>query len=266
MRSGHDNLRVADHWTPSRMRAEIAQRTWFHTIDLGGGIFTAGQKDTPAEVVHMRLPDLTGRTVLDVGACDGFYSFEAERRGAKDVLATDSWTWNWPGSDARRNFDLAHELLGSTVRVQEVAVEDLAPEVIGGTFDIVLFLGVLYHAPDSLGYLKRVRTLTAEMAIIETLVDLLDANIPAAAYYPGASLNHDGSNHFGPNPMAVEGMLADAGFGRVVALEPWETNPWYSVPPAGEINPTTLAAKARHRLRQRFGRPRSGRMVFHAYV
>jgi tRNA (mo5U34)-methyltransferase len=266
MGSGHDGPQLANEWTPGRLRAEVAERTWFHTIDLGNGILTPGQKDTPAEVVHMRLPDLTGRTVLDVGAYDGFYSFEAERRGAKDVLATDSWAWTWPGSNARRNFDLAHELLGSSVRVQDVAVEKLAPEVIGGTFDVVLFLGVLYHAPDPLGYLKRVRSVTGELAIIETVVDLLDVGVPAAAYYPGESLNNDGSNHFGPNPMAVEGMLTDAGFGRVVAFEPWATNPWHSVPPAADINPTTIIAKLRSRLRHRFGSPRSGRMVFHAYV
>jgi tRNA (mo5U34)-methyltransferase len=266
MGPGHDDVHVAKEWTPSRIRAEIAERTWFHTIDLGNGIYTPGQKDTPAEVVHMRLPDLAGRTVLDVGAYDGFYSFEAERRGAKDVLATDSWTWNWPGSDARRNFDLAHELLGSGVRVQVVAVEKLSPEVVGGTFDVVLFLGVLYHAPDPFGYLKRVRSVTGEMAVIETVVDLLDVRMPAAAYYPGASLNNDASNHFGPNPPAVEGMLVDAGFGRVVAFEPWATNPWYSVPSPAELNPTTLGDKVRYRLRHRFGAPRSGRMVFHAYV
>jgi hypothetical protein len=66
--------------------------------------------------------------------------------------------------------------------------------------------------------------------------------------------------------MAVEGLLADAGFGRVVAFDPWATNPWYSVPRADEINPTTFVAKLRYRLRDRFGSPRSGRMVFHAYV
>ena len=263
---GHDDIQLANGWTPSRIRAEIAERTWFHTIDLGNGICTPGQKDTPAEVVQMRLPDLTGRTVLDIGAYDGFYSFEAERRGAKDVLATDSWTWNWPGCDARRNFDLAHELLGSAVRVQDVAVEELAPKVVGGKFDVVLFLGVLYHAPDPLGYLKRVRSVTGEMAIIETVVDLLDVRVPAVAYYPGASLNNDGSNYFGPNPMAVEGLPADAGFGQVVAFEPWGTIPWYAVLPAAEVNPTTVVAKLRYKLRQRFGSPRSGRMVFHAYV
>jgi hypothetical protein len=138
--------------------------------------------------------------------------------------------------------------------------------VVGGTFDVVLFLGVLYHAPDPLGYLKRVRSVTGGVAIIETVVDLLDVPVPAAAYYANASLNNDGSNHFGPNPMAVEGLLVDAGFGRVVAFDPWATNPWYSVPPAAEINPSTFVAKLRYRLRHRFGSPRSGRMVFHAYV
>jgi tRNA (mo5U34)-methyltransferase len=266
MGSGGEDVRISRVWTPNRIRAEIAERSWFHTIDLGGGISTAGRKDTLAEVVHMRLPDLTGRTVLDVGAYDGFYSFEAERRGAKDVLATDSWAWNWSGSDARRNFELAHELLGSSVRVQNVSVEKLAPETVGGTFDVVLFLGVLYHAPDPLGYLKGVRSVTGEMAIIETVVDLLDVPVPAAAYYPGEALNNDGSNHFGPNPQAVEGMLGDAGFGRVVAFEPWTTNRWYSVPPAAEAKPTALIDKVRYGLRHRYGRARSGRMVFHAYV
>jgi tRNA (mo5U34)-methyltransferase len=259
-------MHVTREWTSSCLRDEVAARRWFHTIDLGDGISTPGQKDTLAEVAHMRLPELTGKTVLDIGAYDGFYSFEAERRGATDVLATDHWTWNWQGSDARRNFDLAHEVLKSAVRVQDVAVEDLSPEVVGGTFDVVLFLGVLYHAPDPLGYLRRVRSVTGEMAIIETVVDLLDVAVPAAAYYAGEALNNDGSNYFGPNPAAVDGMLADAGFARVVAFEPWSTNRWYSVPPPAEANPSTVLQKLHSRLRHRFGRPRSGRMVFHAYI
>ena len=74
-------------WTsrhPPDLRETVRSRTWFHTIDLGDGIITPGQKDTPAELVHLHLPaDLSGQTVLDIGAYDGFYSFEAERRGAK---------------------------------------------------------------------------------------------------------------------------------------------------------------------------------------
>lgn len=254
----------AETWSPSELQAEINTRQWFHTIDLGGGIRTPGQKDTVAEAVHMRLPDdLSGRTVLDIGAYDGFYAFEAERRGASQVLATDSWTWNWSGSDARRNFDLVHDVLGSRVDSQVVAVEDLRPDAVGGTFDIVLFLGVLYHAPDPLGYLRRVRSVTGEMAIVETVVDLLDIDIPALAYYPGAVLNADASNHFGPNRLAVEGLLADAGFDRVVAFEPWTASKEYADRAHGEALPSRLSDRLRRKLRKR---ARSGRMVFHAYV
>jgi tRNA (mo5U34)-methyltransferase len=255
--------------TPESLQEEVARRTWFHTIDLGDGILTPGQKDTVTEVQHMRLPDLAGRTVLDIGAYDGFYSFEAERRGAKRVVAADSWSWNWPGSDARRNFDLAHEVLASSVEPKVITVEDISPEALGGTFDVVFFLGVLYHAPDPLGYLKNVRSVTGEVAVIETVVDLLDVDVPAVAYYPSDSLNNDASNHFGPNPAAVEGMLTDAGFVHVEAFEPWCSNSWYSIQPtdpATETGPTKRIGEQWRRLRRRLTPARSGRMVFHAYV
>ena len=213
----------------------------------------------------MRLPDLTGRTVLDIGAYDGFYVFEAERRGAKDVLATDSWTWNWPGSDARRNFDLAHELLGSTVRVQDVAVEKLAPEVVGGTFDVVLFLGVLYHAPDHLGYLKRVRSVTGGWQSSRRSSTSSTCPCRPPPITPMRPSTTTAATISGPTRWRSRS-AGGRGFGQVVAFDPWATNPWYSVPPAAEINPSTFVAKLRYRLRHRFGSPRSGRMVFHAYV
>ena len=246
---------------PSGLRELVEARTWFHTIDLGNGIVTPGEKDTIAEVEHMRLPaDLSGQTVLDVGAYDGFYSFEAERRGASRVLATDHWTWSWPGSDARGNFDLARRALDSRVDSRDIRVEDLSPETLGSAFDLVLFLGVLYHAPDPLGYLDRIRSVTAGLAVIETVVDLLDVPVPAIAYYRNASLNGDASNNFGPNPKAVEGMLHDAGFSRVVSFPPWTlSKEWgiHSGPGGG------FGTRVRRRLRRRW---RSGRMVFHAYV
>lgn len=253
--------RLASRWTPDELRAEVATRTWFHTIDLGDGVVTPGQKDTPSEWEHFRIPDVQGRSVLDIGAYDGFYSFEVERRGASRVVAADSWAWNWPGSDARRNFELAHEVLGSSVESVDVSVEALDPVAVGGTFDVVLFLGVLYHAPDPLGYLQAVRSVTKGVAVIETVVDMLDVDVPAAAYYPGSSLNNDGSNHFGPNPAAVKGWLEYAGFTRVEAFDPWWTNSWYAV--VGH-RPQHLLGRLWNRVRP--PRPRSGRMVFHAYV
>ena len=75
-------------------------------------------------------------------------------------------------------------------------------------------------------------------------------DVPAAAYYPSDSLNNDGSNFFGPNPAAVEGMLLDAGFSRVTRFAPWSTNTWYSIdPPNGAA--TGVLDKARRRWRQR---------------
>lgn len=89
MGSEREDVRISPEWTPSRIRADVAQRRWFHTIDLGNGILTPGHKDTPAEVVHMRLPDLSGRTVTDVGAYDGFYS--SSRCERRDRRGVDRW-------------------------------------------------------------------------------------------------------------------------------------------------------------------------------
>ncbi len=235
------------------LQEEVDGREWFHTIDLGGGVRTPGVKDTPAELPHMRLPvDLSGMSVLDVGAFDGFYSFEAERRGASRVVAVDSWAWNWPGSDARRNFDLAHDVLGSKVEAIDLPVEALRPEAIGGEFDLVLFLGVLYHAPDPLGYLRRVRSVTSGMAIVETVVDLLDIRVPAAAYYPAETLNNDASNHYGPNEAALRGLITDAGFVAVETFPPWQERRDWGI--EDDSHRPGLMARLRRRVR-------SGRMV-----
>jgi tRNA (mo5U34)-methyltransferase len=198
--------------------------------------------------------------VLDIGAYDGFYSFEVERRGAMRVVAVDHWAWNWPGSDARGNFDLAYEVLGSGVEIRDIPVEEISAETLGSTFDVVLFLGVLYHAPDPLGYLRRVRAVTADVAIIETVVDLLDVPIPAVAYYQGDSMNGDASNHFGPNPRAVEAMLRDVGFSRVVSFPPWTVSKDWGIHSGKAGN--SVWARVGRRLRP----GRSGRMVFHAYA
>jgi len=244
----------------AELRLAVAGRTWFHTIDLGNGVHTPGHKDTAAEWEHLHLPDLAGRSVLDVGAYDGFFSFEAERRGAARVVASDHWVWNWPGSDARGNFELAWRTLGSRVQMRDIPVEEISPDTLGATFDVVLFLGVLYHAPDPVGYLRRVRSVTTGIAVVETAVDLLEVPIPAAAYSAGASLNGDASNHFGPNPLAVEAMLRDAGFSRITAFPPWTVSKEWG------IQSTDERGSLRQRVTRRLRRPRSGRMVFHAHA
>jgi tRNA (mo5U34)-methyltransferase len=195
------------------LRSAVKALGWWHRIDLGNGIITPGFDDSASKLAGIGMPaDLSGKTVLDIGAWDGFFSFEAERRGAT-VTASDYYAWNTHGVQSKPGFDLAKKALGSGAKELFSKVEDLPSSKLE-PFDVVLFLGVLYHAPDPLGYLRIVRSLTRGFAIIETHVDLLDVPVPACAYYPGASLANDPTNFFGPNELAVHGMCQDAGVAR----------------------------------------------------
>src|SRR3954447_6409755 len=80
------------------IRSEAARINWFHSIELEPGFVTPGRADTSAQLQRLHLPDLRGKTVLDVGAWDGFFSFEAERRGAARVVAVDTFSWQPRGT------------------------------------------------------------------------------------------------------------------------------------------------------------------------
>ena len=106
----------------------------------------------------------------------------------------------------KAGFELARDVLGSRVQDVDVDVLDLSAQKIG-TFDVVLFLGVLYHVPNPLLALERVASVTGDLLILETVVDMVGVRRPAAAFYPGRELNDDPTNWWGPNHAAVEGML-----------------------------------------------------------
>ena len=119
-------------------RSSRGGSNWYHTLDLGHGIRTPGVDDTPRKLETLHMPDdLQGQSVLDVGAWDGFFSFEAERRGARDVLATDSFCWSGEGWGSKEGFDLARQMVDSKVRDKEISVDDLSPQTVG-VFDLVL--------------------------------------------------------------------------------------------------------------------------------
>ncbi len=161
------------------VKAEVEKIRWFHRIDLGHGIVTPGLDDTPAKLARLNFPkDLNGKTVLDIGAWDGFFSYEAERRGASRVVAVDSFIWQGLGGGSKAGFELARRVLNSKVEDCELEVLEVSPETVG-TFDVVLFLGVLYHMRHPLLALEKVHSVTREMVILETHVDLLDCEWPA---------------------------------------------------------------------------------------
>ena len=197
------------------IRQEVTARKWFHRIDLGNGIITPGIDDSPAKLQFLGFPEsFAGLDVLDIGAWDGFFSFEAERRGARRVLATDGFCWT---GEAKGGFDLAHRILRSKVEEKRIPVEDISPETVG-SFDVVFFLGVLYHAQDPMQYLRNVRSVCRNQVIVETLVDGLDYDRPAMVFYPGSSMNNDPTNYWGPNIAAVEAMLREVGFSRTKVI------------------------------------------------
>jgi tRNA (mo5U34)-methyltransferase len=205
---------LAEH---SELRQAVEAIRWAHRIDLGQGVVTPGIFDNRQTLERLRLPEnLAGQTVLDVGCWDGFYSFEAERRGAERVLATDSFVWRAGRRDA---FLLARRALRSGVEDREIDVLELSPDAVG-TFDMVLFLGVLYHMKHPMLALERVASVTRRLLVVETVIDLLYLPGKALRFYPGAELDGDATNWFGPTPAALEAMLRVVGFRRVERVWP----------------------------------------------
>ena len=207
--------------TGARLAERVAEIEWFHSIELAPGLKTRGSDDTARRVDILHMPeDLTGKTVLDVGAWDGFFSFEAERRGAARVVALDSHAWSLRGGSGKAGFDLARDALGSRVEDVTMEVLDISPESVGH-FDVVLFLGVLYHMRHPLLAMEKVASVTDELVIVETHVDMLHTRRPAMALYPGHDLGFDPTNWWGPNPEAVCAMVRDVGFAdaRVVSRD-----------------------------------------------
>ena len=229
----------------------VREIEWFHSIDLGDGVVTPGKEgSTSAKLRRIGLPaSLTGRTVLDVGAWDGFFAFEAERRGADRVLATDWYCWSGPGWGTKRGFEYARSRLGSNVEDQEIDVLDLSPDALGGQFDVVLFLGVLYHMRHPLLALERVASVTRELAIIETEVAHLLTRRPAVRYFL------EGDDWCAPTLGACRAMLEDVGFRRVEVVHR------YSVPKRAA---RALKWRVRHG-RDILGSLGRGRAVIHAW-
>jgi tRNA (mo5U34)-methyltransferase len=230
--------------SPAELQTQADALQWYHTIDLGHGVVTkgVGVQSTGPEI----LPDVTGRSVLDVGAWDGKFSFLAERAGASRVVALDHYAWGvdfldrgaywaeciekgvfpdqsrdetdfWrPDLPGRRAFEFAAAALGSKVHpvvadFQSVDLDEL------GRFDVVLYLGVLYHMKEPFACLERLRAVTKEVAVIETEavhVEGLDHEA-LLQFHAGSSLRTDFGNWYVPTIEALHNMCRAAGFAQV---------------------------------------------------
>ena len=120
-------------------------------------------------LLSLHLPDLTGKSVLDVDVSDGYFSFAAERLGASRVVALNAHIGHHPADGSR--FDEVRRDLASRVESIEIDMLDISPDTIG-KFDVVLFLGSLYHNRHPLLTLERIESVTNELLVVETLTDM----------------------------------------------------------------------------------------------
>ena len=193
-----------------RQAARLSRLGWYHTIELPDGTVIEGLQSLEQQRQRLRqfaVPeDLTGKRVLDIGAWDGWFSFEMERRGA-EVLAVD----------ATKNTRLleARQLLGSRIGYHIADICRLTAKDVG-TFDIVLFFGVLYHVKHPLLALENVCGMCREMACIESFVTDADPRgIPLMEFYETNELRGQADNWVGPNLACLMAFCRTAGFARV---------------------------------------------------
>ncbi|MFH0780859.1 MAG: class I SAM-dependent methyltransferase [Pseudomonadota bacterium] len=172
---------------------------WYHTFDLGNGIVTKGTYDLRATVPLNKFPgSLEGKSVLDVGTCDGFYAFEFEKLGAKEILAVDTNRYDGSlpfdpspskidsfinkHSRESKEFDKYNDifsLLGlkgsnklivladywnSIVKFQHCSVYNLVD--LDTKFDFVFCGALMEHLKNPLAAIEQLRSVTKEMCII----------------------------------------------------------------------------------------------------
>ena len=202
---------------------------WFHNLNLLG-VNTAPMHflgDYPA-VKWRRFADsiphnLAGRSVLDIGCNAGFYSMEMKRRGAARVL----------GLDAQENYlaqaRFAAEVSGLDIEFRRMSVYDVG--ALEETFDIVLFLGVLYHLRHPLLALDLIYEHAArDMLVFQSMLrgsadveplredydfwtaDLFERESFPKLHFVEHKFADDWTNWWIPNSACAEAMLRSAGF------------------------------------------------------
>lgn len=204
---------------------------WYHKIELPGGIATPG--NLPAHPEAYRIPeDMAGMRVLDIGAWDGYWTWQALKRGADFVYAIEDFSdtvgaeTNADRSRKWQTFDLCREALGydySQVMRYEMSAMEIG--LLNGMikpFDAVFCFGVLYHLRHPLYVLEQIRKVCRGTLYIETAI--LDNSKSAygnygytgseclAEFYPGSEYGLNESNWWVATLRGWVSMVHAAGF------------------------------------------------------
>jgi len=203
--------------TKDELQRRIDSVRWYHEFDFGNGLHARVKTADAAShralwrFIQDRLDDLsfTDKTVLDIGCWDGYWSFYAERRGAKRVLATDDSGQNWAGE---AGFMLAKELLKSGVDSNlQLSVYDL--DRLNSKYDVILCLGVYYHLFDPFYAFAQIRHRCHDNSIVifegDAFFGLTETPDQSAALY---SRDPRKAPRFVPDPKTLRFLLNSAYF------------------------------------------------------
>ncbi len=216
--------------TPEQIRERVRNLgDWFHNLDLRG-VKTAPNHflgDYPAikwrQFAHAIPYDLRGKTVLDVGCNAGYYSIEMKRRGAERVVGIDYDE----GYLAQARF--AAQVSNFDIEFRKLSVYDVG--ALAERFDIVLFLGVLYHLRHPLLALDLLHEYAAkDLLVFQSMLRGAD-EVEAVAgdysfaeteqfdkpgypkmYFVEKCYSRDPTNWWIPNRACAEAMLRSSGF------------------------------------------------------
>jgi tRNA (mo5U34)-methyltransferase len=206
---------------------------WYHKIELPYGIITPGW--APIDQSAYKIPDdLSGQRVLDVGAWDGYWTFEALKRGAREVVAIDDFS-DYLGpldSHDRRGwetFDLCREALGYSEDICkriEMSLYDISERSLG-VFDTVFFFGTFYHLRYPLFALDKISSICKRGIYVESAI--LDDFSPyrgglghgypgkqmVMEFYPSKQYANNETNWWAPTLVCLMNMVSAAGFEKV---------------------------------------------------
>ena len=205
---------------------ELAEKGWYHSFELPDGTLIEGVNSLDRQrqrfARFLLPPDLHGKRVLDIGAWDGWFSFEAERRGAA-VTSIDC-------VEAAHFLEMRRKL-SSQADYRILEIYEL-PDAGLGKFDIVFLLGILYHLKHPLLGLEIACGLATDVAIVESFVtdgdtwqEHADA-IPTLEFYEGYELGGQFDNWVGPSVACLLAMCRTAGFARAELLH---TEPYNAI-------------------------------------
>ena len=220
--------------TPAR--AELIRRinrvNWYHTFDFGNGVRTPGVFDHTPILDQYKLPKrFDGKRVLDIATFDGFWAFEFEKRGAREVFALDlegPRDLDWPPKRLAEateeetsvrfgeGFAIAKEQFGSSVTRVVCNVYDLRPELFG-LFDVVHSGDLLLHLNSPIKALQNMARVCTEYALISDVyfpdLDYVGSR-PLLEYMGG----REATTWWKIGFRALQEMILDAGFSRVEVL------------------------------------------------